>query len=126
MLSDLPQMRCCLHTCSFLYRCTVPVSLRLLRLYRSASVSYTHLLNLLVEKITERRNEAKRSQWNQDSLENYFLFRYLCQGNADLVNKISGKINIDRWDQIRGLFLIESEDNFFEESEEVFIQKLTE
>ena len=30
------------------------------------------------------------------------------------------------WDQIRGLLLIESEDNFFEESEEVFIQKLTE
>ena len=59
-------------------------------------------------------------------MENYFLFRYLCQGNADLLNKISGKINIDRWDQIRGLFLIESEDNFFEESEEVFIQKLTE
>lgn len=87
---------------------------------------FENTLNLLVEKITERRNEAQRSQWNQDSLENYFLFRYLCQGNADLLNKISGKINIDRWDQIRGLFLIESEDNFFEESEEVFIQKLTE
>ena len=87
---------------------------------------FENTLNLLVEKITERRNEAQRSQWNQDSLENYFLFRYLCQGNADLLNKISGKINIDRWNQIRGLFLIESEDNFFEESEEVFIQKLTE
>ena len=79
-----------------------------------------------MEKITERRNEAQRSQWNQDSLENYFLFRYLCQGNDELLNKISGKINIDRWNQIRGLFLIESEDNFFEESEEVFIQKLAE
>lgn len=59
---------------------------------------FENTLNLLVEKITERRNEAQRSQWNQDSLENYFLFRYLCQGNADLLNKISGKINIDRWD----------------------------
>ena len=75
-------------------------------------------LNHLVEKITERRNEAQRSQWNQDSLENYFLFRYLCQGNDELLNKISGKI--------RGVFIIESEDNFFEESEEVFIQKLAE
>ena len=87
---------------------------------------FENTLNFLVERITERRNEAQRSQWNQDSLENYFLFRYLCQGNDDLLNKISGKINIDRWDQIRGLLLIESEDNFFEESEEVFIQKLTE
>ena len=60
---------------------------------------FENTLNLLVEKITERRNEAQRSQWNQDSLENYFLFRYLCQGNADLLNKVSGKINIDRWDQ---------------------------
>ena len=89
-------------------------------------VEFENTLNHLVEKITERRNEAQRSQWNQDSLENYFLFRYLCQGNDDLLNKISGKINIDRWDQIRGLLLIESEDNFFEESEEVFIQKLAE
>ena len=85
-------------------------------------VEFENTLNHLVEKITERRNEAQRSQWNQDSLENYFLFRYLCQGNDELLNKISGKINIDRWNQIRGLFLIESEDNFFEESEEVFIK----
>ena len=35
---------------------------------------FENTLNLLVEKITERRNEAQRSQWNQDSLENYFLY----------------------------------------------------
>lgn len=87
---------------------------------------FEHTLDLLVKKIAERREQEQRSRWNQDSLENYFLSRYLCQGNEELLNRISGKINIDNWNQIRGLLLIESEDNFFEETEETFIQKLTE
>lgn len=87
---------------------------------------FEHTLDLLVKKIAERREQEQRSRWNQDSLENYFLSRYLCQGNEELLNRISGKINIDNWNQIRGLLLIESEDNFFEEAEETFIQKLTE
>ncbi len=87
---------------------------------------FEHTLDLLVKKIEERREQEQRSRWNQDSLDNYFLSRYLCQGNEELLNRISGKVNIDNWNQIRGLLLIESEDNFFEEAEESFIQKLTE
>ncbi len=83
-------------------------------------------LDKLFEKIQSRIRQRQASQWDRDNLEEYFLGKYLYYGNEELLAKISQRINIQSWEEIQGLFLIESEDNFFEESEEEFQKKLSE
>lgn len=82
-------------------------------------------LDELLEKIEKKRKQEQENQANQDFLKQYFLGRYLYQGNPDLLHRISDKVDTTDWNQIQGLILIESENNFFEESEEEFIEKIS-
>lgn len=82
-------------------------------------------LDELLEKIENKRKQEQENQANQDFLKQYFLGRYLYQGNPDLLHRISDKVDTTDWNQIQGLILIESENNFFEESEEEFIEKIS-
>lgn len=82
-------------------------------------------ISKLAEHIGKREEQEQRNRENQDFRNEYFLKRYLYQGNQEYLQRISDKVSVEDWNRIRGLILIESEDNFFEESEEAFIRKLS-
>lgn len=79
----------------------------------------------LLEKINSRIRQREEKQWNQDSLEEYFFGKFLYQGDQELLNQIGERIDVKDWKKIRQLILLESEDNFFEENEELFIRDVT-
>ena len=80
----------------------------------------------ILAKIDSRKQQERADRVNQDSLNEYFLEKYLYQGTPELLRKISGQIDTSGWEQICGLLLVESEDNFFEESEAEFMAGLSE
>lgn len=82
-------------------------------------------LDRILRVIEDRRNQARKDRENQEFLERYFLGKYIYQGNPEFLKKISEKVNVAGWNQIKGLILIESEEHFFEESEEAFIEGLS-
>lgn len=82
-------------------------------------------LDELLQKIENRRKQEQENREKQDFLQEYFLGKYLYQGNPDLLRKISERTDTTDWSQICGLILIESEDNFFEETEEEFVRELS-
>ena len=79
----------------------------------------------LLEEINSRIRQREEKQWNQDSLEEYFFGKFLYQGDQELLNQIGERIDVKDWKKIRQLILLESEDNFFEENEELFIRDVT-
>ena len=79
----------------------------------------------LLEEINSRIRQREEKQWNQDSLEEYFFGKFLYQGDQELLNQIGTRIDVKDWKKIRQLILLESEDNFFEENEELFIRDVT-
>lgn len=79
----------------------------------------------LLEEINSRIRQREEKQWNQDSLEEYFFGKFLYQGDQELLNQIRERIDVKDWKKIRQLILLESEDNFFEENEELFIRDVT-
>lgn len=83
-------------------------------------------LDRLLETISKRKKWEQKNLESEDSLKQYFLEKYLYQGNPELLKKISDEVDISEWNQIQGLILIESEDNFFERCEEEFTEKLSE
>ena len=78
----------------------------------------------LLAKIEERQEKKQASQENQYDLESYFLGKYIDHGTTELLSKISERIDTSAWNQVRALFLIESDDNFFEEEESQATEKL--
>lgn len=78
----------------------------------------------LIEKIQEREETRQESQETQEDLESYFLGKYLYQGSPELLSKISERVDTKEWAKVNTMFLIESDDNFFEEQEEAVEGKL--
>lgn len=72
----------------------------------------------LLLKIQSEQEQRLASQYDQDDLESYFLSRYIYQGSSDILTKIKGRVDTSEWEKIKVMFLIESDDNFFEEQEE--------
>lgn len=80
----------------------------------------------LLLKIQSKQEQRLSSQYDQNDLESYFLSRYIYQGSCDLLAKVKERVNTAEWEKIQVMFLIESDDNFFEEQEERAKQYLTE
>ncbi|MDO5391807.1 MAG: response regulator [Eubacteriales bacterium] len=79
----------------------------------------------LLEEINSRIRQREEKQWNQDSLEEYFFGKFLYHGDQEFLDKIKKRIDVKEWESIRQLILLESEDNFFEENEEIFVRDMT-
>ena len=79
----------------------------------------------LLEEINSRIRQREETQWNQDSLEEYFFGKFLYHGDQEFLDKIRKRMDIKEWENIRQLILLESEDNFFEENEELFVRDMT-
>lgn len=77
-------------------------------------------------KLQSRMEERIASQYNQDDLESYFLSKYIYQGSTEMLAKIDGRVDVGEWARVKAMFLIESDDNFFEEQEEAAKLRLKE
>lgn len=80
----------------------------------------------ILGKIEERIRQKQEKENGQNYLERYFFQNYLFSGKEEFLKKINPEVNWQRWGKIRGLLLIESTNRFFEESEDLFIEKITE
>lgn len=83
-------------------------------------------MDRLLKTIGNRRKQERKNIENQNFLNQYFLGKYIYQGNSDFLKRISDKVDISDWNQIQGLILIESVNNFFEKWEREFIERLLE
>lgn len=82
-------------------------------------------LDKILQNIQEKRKQDQKNRESQNFYEQYFLGKYIYLGNQEFLKKHSDKVDLAGWNKIQGLILIESEDNFFEESEEEFIKELS-
>lgn len=76
-------------------------------------VEFHHTFDKLIGKISNREQMKKDTQETQNYLEKFFLSKYLYQGHEEYLEKVS--VNLDN---IRGMLLLESDDNFMEEFED--------
>ncbi|MDD3368209.1 MAG: response regulator [Lachnospiraceae bacterium] len=83
-----------------------------------APEEFHNTMDTLFQKIQTRQKKEQDTQSSQDYLEEYFLSKYLYQGTAEMLEKICNSISIDPWKEIKGMFLMESEDQFFETFDE--------
>ncbi|MDD3403738.1 MAG: response regulator [Hespellia sp.] len=89
-------------------------------------IEFHSTFDKLKAKIADRQEREQASQETQVDLERYFLGKYIYQGTAELLEKIRERVDISEWEKVRALFLIESDDNFFEEQEFSAQEKLCE
>ena len=87
---------------------------------------FHRVLDDICKRIETRKKKEADDRTSQDFLQQYFLGRYLYHDSREFFEKMSEQIDVSRWRQIQGLILIESEDHFFEESEECFMAQLAE
>lgn len=80
----------------------------------------------LLAKIQSEQEQRLASQYDQNDLESYFLSKFIYQGSSDILSKISGRVDTGEWTKIKVMYLIESDDNFFEEQESSAKTRLSE
>ncbi|MDO5136547.1 MAG: response regulator [Eubacteriales bacterium] len=76
------------------------------------------------EEILRRENREKREKKEKGFLEQYFLQNYIYSGKEEVAKRASEMLDLTEWDKWHCGILIESEQTFFDTSEETLSEEM--